>query len=282
MEAPATFEPLPLSTWTSRAEHERPGPFGVTRLGSVERRPFEVPSVANVQAALEPLTGLLKMGKATGSDSIPNEILRGAGQNFIAVFADLVVRVLREGAPESWRGGTMTPVPKQAKKPLGQDNARGVFISSTLGKLYAKYHRSDATRHVQSAVLPTQLGGFPSKTVEFDNHLVYQRAAFYKRTGITSAVIFLDMTAAFYRALRELVLGPLLDEKARAVLLGAPSPCIEPSDCASRIQAAIRVLHSGSTGPLLSGIPTPSFVSATRRGPTGWSPVRVRVIHWLI
>ena len=64
--------------------------------------PFEVPSVADVQAALEPLTRLLKMEKATGP-FIPNEILRGAGQNFIAVFADLVVRVLREGAPKSWR-----------------------------------------------------------------------------------------------------------------------------------------------------------------------------------
>ena len=53
-----------------------------------------------------------------GPDSIPNEILWGSGQNFVAVFADLVVRVLREGAPESWRGGTMTPVPKQAKKTL--------------------------------------------------------------------------------------------------------------------------------------------------------------------
>ena len=70
--------------------------------------------------------------------------------------------------------------------------------------------------------------------IEFGNHLVSQRAAFYKRKGITSAIIFLDMTAAFYRALPELVLGPLLDEKAGAVLLGAPSSC-----GASRIQAAI-------------------------------------------
>ena len=87
--------------------------------------------------------------------------------------------------------------------------------------------------------MPTQLGSFPSKTIEFGNHLVYQRAAFYKRKGITSAVIFPDMTAAFYRALPELVLGPLLDEKAGAVLLGAPSSCMEASDYASRIQAAI-------------------------------------------
>ena len=47
------------------------------------------------------------------------------------------------------------------------------------------------------------------------------------------------MTAAFYRALPELVLGPPLDEKARALLLVAPSSCMEASDCASRIQAAI-------------------------------------------
>ena len=128
------------------------------------------PTEANVQAALEPLCSQLKMGKATGPDCIPNEILRGAGQKFLSTFVDLVVRVLQEGAPASWRGGLMTPVPKQAKKPMGQDNARGVLLSSTLGKLYAKYLRSDATRHVQSAVLPTQLGGFPSKTIEFGNH----------------------------------------------------------------------------------------------------------------
>ena len=59
--------------------------------------PVEFPAVADVQAAPEPLTGLLEMGKATGPDSIPNEILPGAGQNFIAVFADLIVRVFREG-----------------------------------------------------------------------------------------------------------------------------------------------------------------------------------------
>ena len=121
--------------------------------------PVEVPAVVDVQGALELLTGLLKMGKATGPNSIPNEILREAGENFIAVFADLVERVLREGAPESWRGGTMTPFPKQAKKPLSQDNARGFLLGSTLGKLYAKYLRSDATGHVQPAVLPT----FPAK-----------------------------------------------------------------------------------------------------------------------
>ena len=106
----------------------------------------------------------------------------------------------------------MTPVPKQAKKPMGQDNARGVLLSSTLGKLYAKYLRTDATQHVQSAVLPTQLGGFPSKTIEFGNHLVFQRALAYRQKGVSSAVIFLDMTAAFYRALPEFVLGSLMDE----------------------------------------------------------------------
>ena len=90
------------------------------------------------------------------------------------------------------------------------------------GKLYAKYLRSDATGHVQSAVLPSQLGGFLNKTTEFGNHLVFQRAAFYKQKEVTSAVIFLDSTAAFYRALPELVLGPLLDDNARAVWVPLP------------------------------------------------------------
>ena len=36
----------------------------------------EVPTKDDVQAALEPLTGLLKMVKATGPDSVPKDILR--------------------------------------------------------------------------------------------------------------------------------------------------------------------------------------------------------------
>ena len=87
---------------------------------------------------------------------------------------------------------------------MGQDNARGVLLSSTVGKFYAKCLRSDATRHVQSAVLPTQLGGFPNKTIEFGNHLVFQRAAVHQQKGVSSAVS--RHAAAFYRAL-EFVLG---------------------------------------------------------------------------
>ena len=84
------------------------------------------------------------------------------------------------------------------------------------------------------------------------------------------------MTAAFYRALQELVLGPLLEDDARAVLLGAPSSNMEPSDHTSRIRAVIcdwgvppwlhravadwhahtffRVRHSERTCKLVSGV----------------------------
>ena len=118
----------------------------------------------------------------------------------------------------------MRPVPKQARNPLAQDSARGVLLRSMLCELFAKYLSSNATEHAQSVVLLTQLGGFPSKTIEFGKHLVYQRAALYKQNGVTSVVIFLDLTAAFYRALPEVVLGLLLaDDDARVVLMGAPS-----------------------------------------------------------
>ena len=134
----------------------------------------------------------------------------------------------------------MTPVPKQGQRSHWVKTTHG---ASSLAALWASCTpstlRSDATRRVQSAVLPTQLGGFPSKTIEFGNHLVFQRAAVYRQKGVSSAVIFLEMTAAFYRALPEFVLGSLMDEDARAVLLEAPSFKMEPSDYISRIRAAI-------------------------------------------
>ena len=61
------------------------------------------------------------------------------------------------------------------------------------------------------------------------------------------------MTAAFHRALPEHVLGPLLEDDAKAVLLGAPSSNMEPSDYTSRIRAALCVwgappwLHRATT-----------------------------------
>ena len=93
-----------------------------------------------------------------------------------------------------------------SEETLGSIQRTG-FSSAARWELHAQYLRSDATEHVQSAVLPTKLGCFPSKTIEFGNHLVFQRAAFHRRKGMTSAVIFLDMTDAFYRALPQLVLA---------------------------------------------------------------------------
>ena len=180
--------------------------IGPSSLHRGDQSPVEVPAAADVQAALEPLTGLLKMGKATSPDSAPNEILRGAGQNFITVFADLVVRVLREGAPKSWRGGTMTPVPKQAKKPMVRTtrevSARWEsFTPSTSGATLRGTSSPQCCRPSWAA-FPAE----PSSSATIRSAL-----PFSKQKGITSAVIFLDLTAAFYRALPELALGPLLD-----------------------------------------------------------------------
>ena len=154
--------------------------------------------------------------------------------NFIGIFADLVGRVLQERCShvlEGWNDDTGTETGEETACP-GQR-----------AECPPQQHAGRSLRQVpqeQSVVLPTQLGGFPSKTIEFGNHLVYQRAALHKQNGVTSVVIFLDMTAAFYRALPELVLGPLLaDDDARAVLMGAPSSGMDVSDCASRTKAAL-------------------------------------------
>ena len=110
------------------------------------------------------------------------------------------------------------------KKPMGQNNARRVLLSSTLARLYAKYLRSDATCPVRSA---TDSVGRLSQ----QNHRVWKSfgppaRCLLQTEGVTSAFIFLDLTAAFYRALPEHVLG-------------APSSCMEARrDYTSRIRAA--------------------------------------------
>ena len=120
--------------------------------------------MADVHEALEPFIGQLKTVKATRSS---------VG----------LARTSSRFLPTSWcwGRGSMTPVPKQAKKPLGHDNAR----ESSSAARWASFtpSTSGTTQRDMSAALPTQLDGFPSKTTEFGYHLVHQRAAFYKQKG---------------------------------------------------------------------------------------------------
>ena len=76
LESPSSWEELFCTEFGHRIKiHNSLDDFGPSSLHPGEQAPVEVPAVADVRAAHEPLTGLLEMGKATGSDSVLNEIL---------------------------------------------------------------------------------------------------------------------------------------------------------------------------------------------------------------
>ena len=112
----------------------------------------------------------------------------------------------------------MTPIPKKSSAPFDTTNARGVLLSSCLGKVHARVIRSAVLPSVRWSCLPDAAWGFSHMSIEFGNRLVHQRTAHSKKLGVSSAVIFVDMVAAFYRMLPELTLGPLLSDAGRQLL----------------------------------------------------------------
>ena len=140
--------------------------------------------------------------QAAGSDCVPNEVIKSAGPGAQRS------RVLQTGLPGGWKSGTMTA--KQARRPISKDNARGILLTSVVCTICEKYLRAKALPPIKNESLSEQLASFPRMTMEFGNHYVYHCVRHYKLEGIAAAVLFLEMTAAFYRTLPKLILGELL------------------------------------------------------------------------
>ena len=146
----------------------------------------------------------------------------------------------------------MSPVPKKPQKPMDASNARGILLSSTTGKVYAKLLRHLTVPCIQRAAHPTQLGGFPGQMLETAIHTAFQRATHFKKRGISSATVFVDMRAAFYRALPEYVLGHIHSDEARRALFTADTFQVSQAEYDSRIHQTI--LEQGAPPWLASAL----------------------------
>ena len=92
-------------------------------------------------------------------------------------------------------------------------------MSSNISKIASKCFRAWASPHFELAADDAQSGGDKHRGREFVSHtgrLFMQRAA---KRGKSAAIVFADATAAFYRAIAEEALGPLMDPEERRGML---------------------------------------------------------------
>ena len=164
----------------------------------------QVPTLTDMEIALR----RVPCRKATGPDDIPGEMCHFNADLMAPLCYTQMLKVLLHGQePLLFKGGLLTPAFK-GKGPAHQVSSfRSLLVSSHLGKVIhrcIRQHTADVYEHFLQA---QQLGGRRKVPVQLALH---QARAFLRNARQhhrSAGLLFLDLTEAFYRILRELSLG---------------------------------------------------------------------------
>jgi len=160
----------------------------------------------------------LRNNKGVGSDGIPGEVLRAGGDNAVSIAAPLFDDVITsEVWPVQWTGGRLAEVHK-AKGPADEcDEYRGVVLENHLSKALKIVLAPFVNSAVYANMPGEQHGAMPGKGTDLATHLVLSFLQLCIMRQLCVFAIFIDLTKAFDRAVRE-------------IAMGFPSGCSDPSD----------------------------------------------------
>ena len=185
--------------------------------------------------------------KAIGDDAIPGELCR---THPVAVarlaFGPLLKLVCQGQESLLHKGGTLVPVWKQKGPQCLVQSYWSILVSSHLRK---GIHR--AVRQHQQDLYTTylhggQIGGRPHVPVGLGLHVARAHMRYSQLRRRSCSLLFLDLTEAFYRVIRELVTdGPISDQQVAqiAARIGLPDSILH--DFHAALQASAALVHAG-------------------------------------
>jgi len=146
------------------------------------------------------------LARAPGLDSILPEVCRIGAPSIAKHIHNLIMKIAcNQTEPVWYKGGLTCPIYK-AKGPLDNPASyRGVVLLDTFGKKFHAWLRSRLVPILQQRRTPGQLGGLPSEQTLTGSHLLRTHGQLARNLKLSSAVIFVDVRAAFHHMLRELI-----------------------------------------------------------------------------
>ena len=181
----------------------------ITSLKSFQQQSFEltmeeVPTLTELEIAYRRVA----CRKAKGPDEIPGEMCRYHPELLApATYTQLLKLVLHGQEPLMFKGGLLVPAYK-GKGPTHRVNSfRSLLISSHMGKVIHRCIRQNKADAYEKYLQGQQLGGRRKVPVQLALH---QARAFLRRARerhLSAGLLFLDLTEAFYRILREISMG---------------------------------------------------------------------------
>ena len=168
--------------------------------------------------------------KATGDDNVPGEVCRQQPVAIASLTYPCLLKLACQGQEALiHKGGQLVPVWKHKGPQCDVSSYRSILVSSHIGKGLHRALRQRQQDLYTAYLHHGQLGGRPHVPVGLGLHAARAHLRSMHSMGRSSALLFLDLTEAFYRVIRPLVLSGDLDDatiSAVAQRIGLPSDAL--------------------------------------------------------
>lgn len=170
----------------------------------------ELPSLVDLEAAYR----RVRPDKATGPDDIHPRVCSTA-PNVLArkTYSQLLKLTTHGQEALQHKGGILCPIWKQKGPKDSCASYRSILISSHTGKCIHRSIRQHQTTLFSKFLQKEQLGGRPRVPVTLGVHIGRSFLRSRKLAGHNVAMLYLDLTEAFYRILRPLVVGGEVEDE---------------------------------------------------------------------
>ena len=210
----------------------------------------EIPTLSELERQMR----AARPGKAMGMDLIPPELLHHTAHRMAyEVWPLYLKQVLTVSECLQHKGGRLISAFKRRGSIQKCENHRALLVSSALGKAFHGTFRRRTVPYVQQSAGPLQLTSQSRPSVSMAAHAVRAHLHSAKRMRHSAFALFLDITHAFYRVLRQFAIGATCaDEHVMEFLrrMGVEEYCIEDIE---------RMMEHG---PALSHENCPAFLHA--------------------
>ena len=160
----------------------------------------EMPSLFELERQLR----ASKPYRAMGPDNVPGELLHFAPQQIAqAVWPLYIKQVLTLSEAVQFKGGRLISAYKRRGDIRDCSNHRALLVSSSLGKAFHNTFRQRTMRYIHAASGPMQVTSHQHPSVLLPAHAVRAHINQAKRTNVSAFCLFLDISQAFYRIIRQ-------------------------------------------------------------------------------
>eukprot|EP00435_Cladocopium_sp_Y103_P022277 s2367_g5.t1 len=231
--------------------------------------------------------------KATGLDPLPSGLFCQQVDDLARIHYHLILKIFMwQHEPVAAKGGVMAVIHKRGSEYLAS-NYRGIMLLPSLAKKVHALLRKRLMFLLGKHRPQGQIGGFSSMPVTFGSQMLQVFGRLMDAMHVSSAIIFVDLSNAFHRLVRELVSGVHVSHGVEDVLERLMQEGIPVDDLLDLLQLPtllakinappflqqlVQDLHS-QTWMILPGMSRPII---TKKGTRPGSPLADCIFHILM